>query len=169
MVGPTGVDAQTSNEFYDDFCVYSDTQVELNNHNFLETGTTVTTPEGAGGITVPSGGWTSNPGLLVAVRTDHMPLAILDKFDVIEANLTNPASRFHQDYLTTSSWTNVNGNQLDQSDFPPSGMYLATCGTKITLNGVIRDVVIKTACKVQFANNAAIENTVLINTNTGAT
>ena len=164
------VDAQSNNSFADDFCVYSDTQIELNNHNSFTNGTTVSAPYGADDITVPAGGWTSNPGLLEAVRTDHMSLSILNKFDVIEANLANPDSRFDRTYLTTSAWTNVPAsNKMDQSDFPAGGMYNITgCpGPGVTLETDISSVVLKFDCKVKLSNGIALENMVLINYDTG--
>ncbi|MGI9390317.1 MAG: pilus assembly protein TadG-related protein [Boseongicola sp.] len=165
------VDAQSNNSFADDFCLYSDTQIEMNNHNSFVNGTTVSAPYGADDITVPSGGWTSNPGLLEAVRVDHMTLSILNKFDVVEANLANPNSRFDRSYLTTTAWTNVPAsNKMDQTDFPAGGMYNITgCpGPGVTLETDISSVVLKFDCKVKIANGIAFEDVVLINYDTGA-
>jgi len=166
------VDAQSNNSFADDFCLYSDTQIEMNNHNSFVNGTTVSAPYGMDDITVPEGGWESNPGLLEAVRVDHMSLSILNKFDVVEANLANPDSRFDRTYLTSTTWMNVPASKnMNQTDFPVGGMYNITgCpGPGVTLETDISGVVLKFDCKIKLANGIAFEDVVLINYDTGAT
>ncbi len=165
------VDAQSNNNFLDDFCIYSDTGVELNQSNDFELGTKVIMQNGRSDLTVPGDDTSGNPGLEEAIGEDFMPLAILDNTDLIVNNLTNSDSRFHRDYLTSSTYTapvGYSGGDYVPANFPSGGMYEITCsgGSTARFDGVFRDVVIKSSCPIAFRNGGALENMVLINTST---
>lgn len=169
----TRVDAQSNNSFQEEFCLYSDYGVEVNNGNTFDPDTAIVTPTGIDGVTYPANGFAQNPGLENAIKEPGMmTLAILDKFDVIEANLTNGGTRFKRDYLpANATWQTIPAKKnMTPADFPAGGMYQVTgCpGNKINFNGTFSEVAIKVDCKIQFSNGSALEDVVLINMDTSA-
>ena len=56
------VDLRSNNEFYNGFCIHSNTNVELQQNNYFEDGTVVSMPD-SGTIMLPASGFDKNEGL----------------------------------------------------------------------------------------------------------
>ena len=163
------VDIQSNNTFVNGFCIHSNTHVKLSNNNFFEPGVTVSMPD-RNNIVLPSGGFASNPGLEDALHDARLDLRILERLDEIVAGMSNPASPYHPDYLKNTGTVTINRNSIRPQDVHEGRIHTASCGgggqLKIDGTTVFRNAVLITNCRLMFENGAAVENAVIISTNT---
>lgn len=77
------VDMQSNNSFYENFCIHSNTVVELNNGNFFDDGTVVSFPDGVSYYeNKPGSIFAQNDGFREALRDGSYNLAELDRLRI---------------------------------------------------------------------------------------
>lgn len=167
------IDIQSNNTYRDGFCIHSSgAWVELQQGGYFEDGVTVSMPDEAN-VVLPSSGLdpSKNPGLQEALESQTMDL------DAFFNNLTNLIADYQDPYSNVNSSRitdmvvnsdKINAN-LTTADFVENAVNVLDCKSKtltIDNNVVIRNAVIITPCEVKFNSGAAIENAVLITTDT---
>jgi len=176
LVAEDVVDFQSGNNYFNGFCIHSNTYVSLNQNNDFESGTIVSMPE-MGDLDLPASGFESNSGLQDALREGRTRLRILSRLTDIMDGMTDSTSRYYRDFVTSStpiaiSKTGVgNGRNVDVADLTPGRVHNITCTNpngQLTFEGAtFSDVVIITNCVTQMSNGTAWEDATVIITNTG--
>ena len=74
------IDLQSGNSYRDEFCIHSNTHVEINQGNYLESGVTVSMPS-MNDFVMPSSGYDQNDGLQESLRQSGYRMRLLDQMD----------------------------------------------------------------------------------------
>lgn len=173
------VDLKSNNTYYSGFCIHSNDEVKMKQENNFEAGVVVSMPDS----TDADGHTTSNTGLADALEDHEYRLRILDNLDQIVKNLLSGGS-FVPGYITLPTPVTVTAESIlgmnpsgykfdgDSAILQTGRVYILQCddGDRITIEMgvVLKDVVIVTACKLKFEAGAAVENAVLVTTNTNS-
>ena len=180
FVAENRVDVQSNNTYGQGFCIHSNDHVEMNNGNTFMAGTIVSMPNKAD-LVIPSGGETSNPGLTEALQSGAYRLRILDQMDAIIAGVEDPESPFFRtDYVDIDAITGTpprvtitsNKNISAAADWTEGAIHTLDCvspGKQMNFGGsndVFRRGILITNCIIKFGQNVALEDVVMINTNT---
>lgn len=182
FVAQNVVDVQSNNTYGNGFCIHSNDHVEINNGNTFMDGTIVSMPDKAD-MVVPENSTGSNPGLDRALRSGSYRLRILDRIDDIIAGVEDPSSPyFRTDYvdinpLTGEPVTEVTlnskaGGGIRLTDWVPGAIHRMNCASdkKQVQWGDPDDVFVKgvliTNCIIKFAQGVALQDVIMINTNT---
>lgn len=185
-VGQDVVDAQSNNQFATGFCIHSNTEVQFNSGSTFEAGVEVSAPGGFADIVVPASGYVSNVGLYDAIGPAYYNLRILNQMAEIFAHIQDPASEYDQPYLDPSLYVDpailakdplyvpppgpVQLSTLNSktSDFQQGYINVATCSGNqqlfIDATPTLKNVAIRTNCKVTFRQGSSVENVVLFTT-----
>ncbi len=166
------IDIQSNNTYRDGFCIHSDTWVELQQGGYFEEGVTVSMPDESD-VVLPSSGLdpTKNPGLAEALTSQSMNLeSFFSNLDNLIDSYRDPFSSVNSDLISdaTVNYDKIISN-VTAADIVPNAVNILDCKAKtltIDNNVVLKDAVIVTSCEVKFNSGAAIENAVLITTNT---
>ena len=175
FVAEKTVDLRSNNDFLNDFCIHSNGHVELQNHNYFESGTRVTMPN-KDDLVIPGNGWAQNPGLADALGEDEFSLDIIDDLPDIFSDLYNLNSNTEHwpSYVTdTSTLDTINsGGTYDDSDFTDNRVTWVNCngnqGLTIAKNTTLTNVAIITDCAVTFKNGGAMEDALIFTISTSA-
>lgn len=163
------VDLQSNNVYVNGFCIHSNQYVKLSSGNFFEKGVTVSMPN-KDTVQLPNSGLASNIGLEDALKNNRMHLRILNRLDELRKGLTDPDSPYFKPYLTSDATWNIGPQRIAATTIQPGRIYTKTCGGGGTLtidSGVtVRKAVIITNCRVAFGQGAALEDVVILTTNT---
>ncbi len=166
------IDIQSNNTYKDGFCIHSDSWVELQQGGSFEEGVTVSMPDDSD-VVLPSSGLdpSKNPGLAEALTSQSMNLeAFFSNLDNLIDSYRDPYSSVNSGLIsdTTVNYSKINSNVI-ASDIVPNAVNILDCKAKtLTIDNdvVLKDAVIITSCEVKFNSGAAIENAVLITTDT---
>lgn len=164
------VDIQSNNIFENGFCVHSNDYVSLNSNNYFEPGTVVSMPDIAE-LDIPNSGFETNVGLQAALRSGSYNIRIINRIDDIIATIDDPHSQYYQDYITNPTPVTLSKKTITAADLPAGRIINWSCsGGRGTIyrDTIVQNVVIKTACEVNFGAGVRVENAVIVTTNTSA-
>jgi len=166
----------SGNQFFDDFCIHSNSRVELNNSNGFETGVVVSMPN-TSDLKMPSAGWTSNTGLVEALREGQYDFQILDRIatgDDLQVQLRTMGTVDQEEFapwLHYSTLNTVNKTTVTPADFtrPAGSVYSITgCGGKdLTLGpGTYHDMILTTDCSIKMSGQVILDQAIISTTST---
>lgn len=180
------VDLQSNNHFRDNFCVHSNTHVELNQNNTFEPGTAVTMPD-PGDLVIPASGMAHNQGLADALGSDGYEITEVTNLPATIAGLDQATPAYTEgqtpEFVAGISGINnisfsrgnkdANGNSsLGPANLVQGKVNRVACGNNGTVsiagNAVIENVVIITPCKVSFGQGSTLKNAIVATTSTSA-
>lgn len=171
FVGEDVVDLQSNNDFFNGFCIHSNNYVSINTNNTFESGTVVSMPD-LSLLQLPNSGYETNLGLQAALREGSFNIRIIDRIDDIIADIDNPDSEYWRSWITNPTPLTLNKKTITAADLTAGRIYQWSCGNgggNGTINatgGVIRDVVIQTACDVKFGAGVELNNVAVTTTST---
>lgn len=172
FVAEERVDVQSNNTYRSGFCIHSNSHVELNSGNVLESGVIVSMPDKAN-LVVPASGFSSNPGLADAVRSGAYRIRILQRITDIQAGYDDPNSEYYRpDYFNLPMQTHTMDarQSLDTSTWQPGEVHMISCSgnrrVRIPSNTTLRHGVIDTDCPIQIGSNVVLEDVLIISRST---
>ena len=171
FVGQDIVDVQSGNVYMAGFCVHSQTHVEVNSGNVFEDGVIVSMPNKEDAV-FPSSGLESNEGLREALRDGSYQIRILNRVNAIIAGVQDPTSPHYRSFITDHRPVTLNRNaKLDDTVFLPGHIYEIRCASEgqhaqIHTDTVLREVVVVTNCLLKFGEGVAMEDAIIVNSNT---
>lgn len=172
FVGEGVVDVQSNNTFRNGFCVHSNDHVKLSSGNTFEPGTVVSMPN-SNDIELPNSGFETNTGLADALVSGSYNIRILSRIDSIIADIDDPGSAYLPSYITSATTNTINQNKPATSDFQANKINYWNCtgGMKgsIANDAILQNMVIISNCEIAIGQGAALENVVLMTTNTSDT
>ncbi len=170
------VDLQSNNTYFSGFCIHSNFSVDMQQNNQFEAGVVVSMPD-----STDADGYTpSNPGLKDALEDHTYRLRILDNLDEILVSLQTGGSHV-PGYITQAAPILIDAEQIigmdpagytfdgDVAVLQPGRIYAVDCDDgrlDVAQDVVLRDIVLLTACAVDFKSGSAMENAVLLTTST---
>lgn len=156
------------------YCLHSNGSIEVQNNNVFEDGAIVTMPSLAN-LVLPKAGTTSNIGLLEALRTAYYDIGVTGRIDFMMNNVTNPTSTVYPSaYLTTSTPVyTVPSNNFTAGDWNEGRVNVVNCtsqnGRLSIKNGeMLQNGVLVTNCRLSLGQDVALENVIVLSTNTGS-
>ena len=165
------VDIQSNNNYYNGFCIHSNTHVELNSNNVFEAGTVVSMPN-LSDLVLPQSGFETNEGLEAALRSGTYRLRVLNKVQTVVDTLLSGDLTHVPDYIYGTSFIDLSTNRLDALALLPGNMYRyqGGAGCKVTISSVtpITEIVFITNCEIKFATDTELNNVLIVSTDTGA-
>lgn len=167
------IDVQSNNSYSDEFCLHSETHVELQNGNTFAPGTTVSMPV-YDDLVAPGDKYTNNPGLKDAHKEDNMSKVqkIIDKLPEVVLDYQDPYSAIQDPAYLSVMAVNKKTMKKDvtAADIKANAVNIFNCnGHTLTIgkNEVIENAVLVTDCKLAFKQGAAVENAVIVSTAVG--
>lgn len=186
FVAEDRVDMQSNGYFTSGFCIHSQTHVSVSSGNTFEPGVVVSMPDKQD-IDLPSSGFASNSGLEPALRDGSYPIRILQRIDDIirgivtepfdaDVGIMAPGSMYYRKYVTNATPLEVKAQgatSLDSSKFKTGHIHTMDCKNdmshkQIGAGFVMKNMVLVTDCRLQFAAGAVIEDSVIITKNADA-
>jgi Flp pilus assembly protein TadG len=165
------VDVQSNNSYSNGFCIHSNAHVSLNSNNYFEPGTVVSMPD-LDDIDLPNSGYETNDGLQDALREGSWNIRIVNRIQNIVDGLLAFDPEYLPDYITYPTAVTLPSNTVKQSNLVAGRLYRYTCngGKRMTIdnNVVMSKVVLVTNCEIKFNQGVALEDAVVVTTNTGA-
>ena len=159
------VDISSNNNFVNEICIHGQQGVEMQNHNYYETGVNVSMPDIGTQLTIPSGGMESNPGLPSALRETSLDPRMVNHTDSIMADMLNPNSGVAPNYVNKSQPVIVVDEKFDLGTAQPGRIYHVQCkpnkNARIPNNAMIVNVVIIAECQVSIGSGASIFNSTI--------
>ncbi|WP_164871842.1 TadE/TadG family type IV pilus assembly protein [Solirhodobacter olei] len=169
FVAENTIDLQSNNVYKKGFCIHSNNAISINSNNSFETGVQVTMPDPAT-IQLPSSGFSSNPGLQDALRSDSWDIRILSQIDTIMAGLSAGNSDVVPSYITNLAPIAYNQGKIGNGDLVSGNIYTASCNGNSPLNissgTVLSKVVLVTNCNINFGSSVQLHDVVIASTNT---
>lgn len=162
------VDLRSNNDFYNGFCIHSNTHVELQQNNSFEQGVVVSMPD-SGTIVLPKSGFDQNEGLEEALRDGSYNIRVLNRLGEMIEGVGSYGSKWMPDYIDTAGEILVDPKHSSEDDYVEGRVHRATCGGSgtLTLPGMtFSNMVIVTDCEITFSHSAALENSVVATTST---
>ena len=163
------VDIQSNNAYYNGICLHSNAHVEVNSGNYFEDGTIVSMPD-TSQIGLPSSGFSTNPGLQQALRDEAWRLRIVDKLPTIIDNMLTWGNEYQQSYIKVVTPLPAPYKTVTPADILPNTMYYFNCsqanGNFTFSAGTYSNFVLRTNCKIKFANGVVLEDALVATTNT---
>jgi len=170
------VDISSNNGFVNKICVHGQKGVEMQNHNFYESGVIVSMPNMDAMLTIPATGMTSNPGLPEALREQSLDPRMVNHVDEIMLDMLAMREDVMPDYIhTDGTCTGFNcggvkpvievDEKFDLSTVKPGRIYHVLCkankNARIPNNTVVQNVIIIAECEVHIGAGATIMNSVI--------
>lgn len=168
------VDMQSNNEFWNGFCIHSNSHVEVNSNNVFEDGTVVSMPD-TSDLVLPNSGFETNIGLEAALRSGAYAIRLLNDLAPPAADPRLPlidrigtfGSDVMPDYITASAILQPqadNSGKVSPGDFTPGHIHHLRCkknsGSVTFEPGLYSDIVVVAPCALSFNNGAVLENAV---------
>ncbi|MDU8942116.1 pilus assembly protein TadG-related protein [Ovoidimarina sediminis] len=167
------IDVQSQNNYDDEFCLHSETHVELNNGNSFAPGTIVSMPV-YDDLVAPGDKYTNNPGLKQAHKEDSMTKVqkIIDSLPTAILEYEDPYSDIQDPAYLSVMAVNKKTMKKDVTALviASNAVNIFGCtGQTLTIgkNEIIENAVLITECKLTFRQGAAVENAVVISTAVG--
>ena len=163
------VDLQSNNDFGPEFCVHSQSHIEMNNHNGFAQGAVVSMPSLADLVT-PGGRLGSNPGLAEALRSASYAFDPAQMIDDAVADLEARGESVPE-YVSGSAFVVLDPRRIGPEDIAPGRLHRATCRGKESLPltaGEYAEFVLLTNCEITIAKDVGIEDAVIATSATGA-
>lgn len=165
------VDVQSNNNYFNGFCIHSNTYVSLNSNNYFEPGTVVSMPD-LSLLELPKSGYDTNIGLTEALRQGSINIKVLRRIQKIINDVSNPNSPYYPTFLTDPTPRTITKGTITAADLVPGHIYNWSCNTgnggTIDNGAVVTGVVIIANCPVKLGNGSAMEDAVLLTTDTSA-
>lgn len=165
------VDMQSNNVFTAGFCIHANDHVEMNNDNSFAANTVVSMPTKQN-LVIPSIGFSSNPGLVEALRAGSYQIRILNRLPDIIDDLYNGGDKYAPDYITSSSVVDVFTRNVKPADFTTGRINRVDCNgsqkLRFLANNFYSDIVVVTNCRVEFGAQVVLENVIVATTNTNS-
>ncbi|WP_347310655.1 pilus assembly protein TadG-related protein [Defluviimonas sp. SAOS-178_SWC] len=184
FVAQEPVEIQSNDYFTSGFCIHSQAYVIASSGNTFEPGVVVSMPDRRD-IQLPNSGFTSNTGLSAALRDGSYKLRILNRVnDIIrgiettpfdpQIGIMAPGSQYYRSYITNASPITIKAQgatSLDPTKFKTGRIHEMDCKNdqshkQLGSGFVLRNMVLITDCRLQFASGAVIEDSVIITKNT---
>lgn len=166
------VDISSNNDFVNYICVHGQQGVEMQNHNYYETGVTVSMPD-LDMLTIPAVGMTSNPGLPAALRENILDPRMVNHIDEIMAAMLDRDPDVLPAYIDPSLPVIVVNSKykFKNGNYTPGRIYQVQCNSNkqvsISSGADISDIVIIAQCNISVGANASLSNVVLGSTALG--
>ncbi|NNE86757.1 MAG: hypothetical protein HKN27_01670 [Silicimonas sp.] len=165
------ISLQSDNTFKSGFCVHSNTGLNFANHNTFEADVKISVPDIATDVDAT---FSTNHGLEEALYENYYALNIPQRIQKIRDGITDPASEYWRDFVTSAAITDVDyKSQLTPENLAPGGIYEMTCPaptTKIRMPAgtVLENIVLLTNCQIIIGQDSKLQNLTIINSNTSA-
>lgn len=179
------LDVQSGNTFAAGFCVHSQDHVSVASNNRFEPGVVVSMPDSRD-IARQGRDQAGNTGLAEALRDGSFQMKILARIgDIIRGIETSPSdpdigvlattSKYYRPYITSALPISIDATgstALDPSKFRSGRIHVLDCRSdnsprQIGAGFTLKNMVLITDCRLQFNAGAAIEDAVIISTNSG--
>ena len=159
------VDISSNNTFVKEICLHGQQGVEMQNHNYFESGVNVSMPNVDTQLTIPTGGMTSNPGLPEALRENRLDPRMVNHIEEIMAQMLDPKSAIIPSYIDKTKPVIVVDDKFDLSTAQPGRIYHVDCKANKTAaipsNTVTSKVVIIAECELSIGSGAKLFDMVL--------
>jgi len=159
------VDISSNNGFVNQICVHGQQGVHMQNHNFFESGVTVSMPDPGSQLTIPAVGMASNPGLPEALRENILDPRMVNHIDEIMLELLDRNSPIIPSYINTALPVLVVDEKFKLANAQPGRIYHVVCkpnkNTLIAANSILTEVVIVAECEIKINAGATITSAVL--------
>lgn len=171
------VDIQSNDNFFDHFCIHSNTYVSLNSNNYFEPGTVVSMPD-LSLLDLPNSGFDTNLGLQDALREGSFNIRILDQVGAITSGVKNPTSDYYPSYITNPTPITITANKIDNSVLNAAAggsaqgrIFIWDCkkNSQISAGTFVNQMVIVANCEVNIGQGVVLDDAVLANTSTSNT
>ncbi len=137
----------------------------MQNHNFFESGVTVSMPDPGSQLTIPAVGMASNPGLPEALRENILDPRMVNHIDEIMLELLDRNSPIIPSYINTALPVLVVDEKFKLANAQPGRIYHVVCkpnkNTLIAANSILTEVVIVAECEIKINAGATITSAVL--------
>lgn len=169
FVAENVVDLQSNNNYFNGFCIHSNTYVSLNSNNFFEAGTIVSMPD-PNQIDLPNSGFDSNEGLQEALRKGQWNIRILKRIMPIIDGILADDPKYRPTYITPgASIIRLKTRTIDAAALTANRIHTFYCGkggAALTFksNTLVKNVVVITDCKVKFEQGVVLEDAVVATT-----
>lgn len=165
------VDIQSNNNYYNGFCIHSNTHVELNSNNVFEAGTVVSMPD-TGDLVLPQSGFETNEGLEAALRSGTYRLRVLRKATTAVESILNGEDTHLPDYINNTTPVELTNKKADETDLGPGNIYTydGNNGCRLTVSPTvpIKEFVLITNCEIKFGTETELNDVLIATTDTGA-
>lgn len=170
FVAENVVDLQSNNNYFNGFCIHSNTYVSLNSNNFFEAGTIVSMPD-PNEIDLPNSGFNSNEGLQEALRKGQWNIRILKRIMPIIDGILAGDPKYVPKYITNTTAIRLKSRTIDAAALTANRIHTFNCGNggaalTFKSNTLVKNVVVITDCKVKFEQGVALEDAVVATTET---
>jgi len=167
------VDISSNNAFVNNICIHGQQGVEMQNHNYHESGVNVSMPDMDNQLVIPTGGMTSNPGLPQALREQSFDPRMVNHVNEIMADILTKEAYVLPTFIN-AAWpvVDVNANYVFlTSSVVPGTIYHVVCApnknVSIKNNTVLVNVAIIADCGISVGSGATLINVVLGSTALG--
>ncbi len=163
------VDLQSNNEYYNGFCIHSNSYVSINQNNVFQNGTIVSMPD-LDLLQLPQSGFEKNEGLQAALREGAYRMRIINSLSTVMTGARTYGTSYTPSFITSATKIYLSGNSFTASNFTSGRIHEVSCssGTVTLSSGDYKNVVIATPCKVKFGAGTTLENVTVISTSLDA-
>lgn len=164
FVAENVVDLQSNNNYFNGFCIHSNTYVSLNSNNYFEPGTIVSMPD-PNQIDLPNSGFDSNVGLAQALQKGQWHIRILDRILPIIDGLESGTNHVPH-YISNTAPIKLKSRTVDAASLTKGRIHTFSCGgggaaMQIKSGTLLNEVVIVTNCKVKFEQGVVLEDAIV--------
>lgn len=165
------IDIRSNNTYVRNFCIHSNDYVEFNNNNYFEPGVVVSMPD-INDLWIPGSGFSKNPGLQEALRSNQLNFGIVDAIPTIINGLDVGDPAYAPDYLTSTAVVNLNSKKLKKNDFREGRLHRLMCSGsgKVTIptGTTLRNAVVVSNCEIKFGRNILLRDAIIATSSTSA-
>jgi hypothetical protein len=160
------VDISSNNGFVNQICIHGQLGVHMQNHNFYESGVTVSMPNPSEQLTIPAGGMESNPGLPQALRENILDPRMVNHVDEIMLGMLDLNSPLLPSYIDPALGPVIEVNEkFNLGAAQPGRVYHVACSpnknVQIPSNTVVANVVVIAECEIKIGAGSSVFNAVL--------
>jgi Flp pilus assembly protein TadG len=158
FVAENVVDLQSNNNYFNGFCIHSNTYVSLNSNNYFEPGTIVSMPD-PNQIDLPNSGFDSNVGLAQALQKGQWHIRILDRILPIIDGLETGTNHVPA-YISNTIPIRLKSRTVDAASLTKGRIHTFSCGgggaaMQIKSGTLLNEVVIVTNCRTLSPSDAS--------------
>jgi Flp pilus assembly protein TadG len=153
------VDMSSNNGFVNEICIHGEQGVNIQSNNFFETGVNVSMPS-LDMLEIPASGMTSNIGLPVALRENHLDPRMVNHIDEIIQGVLDKDPAVTPAYIDLTKDVIVTNNQFNFANAIPHRIYHVQCQPMRNLvmpAGVLIDKIALIAdCQITIGANSMV-------------